>query len=91
MTVNKNDLLKRIIDLEDQEVLHKIDLLVQGNSTSINGVKAIPHQAIPDDLDIEALKKEQDYGAKNLVAFMENWDYDEWKDIDVEQAIKAID
>ncbi len=91
MTVNKNDLLKRIIDIEDQEVLRKIDLLVQGTSNVINGVKAIPHQALPDDLDIEALKKEQDYDSKNLVSFMRDWDYSEWADLDVVGAIKTID
>jgi len=42
-------------------------------------------------LDIEALKKEQNYDSKNLYVFMKNWDYSIWEDFDVREAIKMID
>ncbi len=88
---DKLSILKQIIDTQDEVLLKKIaDLLQEESGVDINGIKAIPHQTIPKQLDIEQLKKEQSYDPNGLKNLMEQWDYSIWKDVNIEQAIKEI-
>jgi len=88
--IDKLNILKQIIETKDELLLEKIATLLKPSVIDINGVKATTHEATPKELDIEKLKKEQNYDPQGLKKLMENWDYSIWKDVDIEQAIKDI-
>lgn len=58
--IKKIKLIKQIADLQDEEVLKKVELLLD-NSDRLDSVFESLLKPIEDKIDIEQLKKEQNY------------------------------